>query len=123
MNPPATRRTPVEHINPLRVVCEQDDVVVEEPLEIRFGGTTVGITMRTPGSDSELALGFLLSEGILEPSEQVDRVDITGPKRASGLSMSFRDGRGLSRGTLLELAAAARCNRFHGTVDPPRRQR
>ena len=77
MNPPATRRTPVEHINPLRVVCEQDDVVVEEPLEIRFGGTTVGITMRTPGSDSELALGFLLSEGILEPSEQVDRVDIT----------------------------------------------
>ena len=123
MNPPTTRRTPVEHINPLRIVCERDDVVVEEPLEIRFGGTTVGITMRTPGSDSELALGFLLSEGILEPSEEVDRVDITETEAASGLSMSFREGRGPSRGTGLELAAAARCKRFHGMVNPPRRRR
>jgi FdhD protein len=47
---------------------EADDVVaVEEPLEIRIGGTPVAVTMRTPGHDEELALGFALSEG-LQPS-------------------------------------------------------
>ena len=43
-----------------------DAVAVEEPLEIRIGGRPVAITMRTPGHDEELAIGFCLSEG-LEP--------------------------------------------------------
>jgi len=43
----------------------QDFVAVEEPLEIRVNGAPVAVTMRTPGHDEELALGFLLSEGIL----------------------------------------------------------
>jgi FdhD protein len=43
---------------------EQDEVAVEEPLEIRVGGTPVAVTMRTPGHDDELAIGFLLAEGI-----------------------------------------------------------
>src|SRR5579864_3282569 len=46
---------------------ESDRVAVEEPLEIRIGGTPVAVTMRTPGHDEELALGFSLSEG-LQPS-------------------------------------------------------
>jgi FdhD protein len=46
---------------------ERDHVAVEEPLEIRIGGTPVAVTMRTPGHDEELALGFCLSEG-LRPS-------------------------------------------------------
>jgi FdhD protein len=41
-----------------------DSVAVEEPLEIRVDGVPVAITMRTPGHDEELALGFCLSEGI-----------------------------------------------------------
>jgi FdhD protein len=41
-----------------------DRVAVEEPLEIRIGGEPVAVTMRTPGHDDELALGFLLSEGM-----------------------------------------------------------
>jgi FdhD protein len=46
---------------------EADEVVaVEEPLEIRIGGRPVAVTMRTPGHDEELALGFCLTEG-LEP--------------------------------------------------------
>ncbi len=45
---------------------EPDLVAVEEPLEIRIGGRPVAVTMRTPGHDEELALGFCLSEG-LEP--------------------------------------------------------
>jgi FdhD protein len=44
--------------------AEQDAVAVEEPLEIRVGGDPLAVTMRTPGNDEELALGFCLSEGI-----------------------------------------------------------
>jgi FdhD protein len=47
---------------------ERDQVAVEEPLEIRIGGQPVAVTMRTPGHDEELALGFCLSEG-LRPTE------------------------------------------------------
>src|SRR5436190_16994223 len=43
---------------------ETDRLAVEEPLEIRVSGTAVAVTMRTPGHDEELALGFCLSEGI-----------------------------------------------------------
>jgi len=44
---------------------ETDDVVaVEEPLELRIDGTPVAVTMRTPGHDEELAIGFALSEGL-----------------------------------------------------------
>jgi FdhD protein len=45
-------------------VSTTDQVAVEEPLEIRIGGVPVAVTMRTPGHDEELALGFCLSEGI-----------------------------------------------------------
>jgi len=47
--------------------AERDAVAVEEPLELRIGGVPVAVTMRTPGHDEELALGFCLSEG-LEPT-------------------------------------------------------
>ncbi|HZE29723.1 MAG TPA: formate dehydrogenase accessory sulfurtransferase FdhD [Gaiellaceae bacterium] len=54
---------------------ERDSVAVEEPLEIRVNGAAVAVTMRTPGHDEELALGFLLSEGIeprrAEPPEDL----------------------------------------------------
>ena len=43
---------------------EQDAVAVEEPLEIRVNGHAVAVTMRTPGHDEELALGFCLTEGL-----------------------------------------------------------
>jgi FdhD protein len=43
---------------------EPDEIAVEEPLEIRVEGRPISVTMRTPGHDEELALGFLRSEGI-----------------------------------------------------------
>src|ERR1700716_1047158 len=43
---------------------ESDRLAVEEPLEIRIGGRPIAVTMRTPGHDEELALGFCISEGI-----------------------------------------------------------
>ena len=45
-------------------VHEHDAVAVEEPLEIRIDGEPVAVTMRTPGHDEELALGFCLTEGL-----------------------------------------------------------
>ena len=42
-----------------------ETLVVEEPLEIRLNGTPLTVTMRTPGSDVELAQGFLLTEGVI----------------------------------------------------------
>jgi FdhD protein len=55
---------------------ETDDLVaVEEPLEIRIGGEPVAVTMRTPGHDEELALGFCLTEG-LRPTAAVPPADL-----------------------------------------------
>jgi FdhD protein len=45
--------------------CVIDEVVIEEPLEMRIGGEAVATTMRTPGNDEELTAGFLLSEAIV----------------------------------------------------------
>ena len=47
---------------------ERDLVAAEEPLEIRINGVAVAVTMRTPGHDEELALGFCLSEGLAPAS-------------------------------------------------------
>jgi FdhD protein len=44
----------------------EDEVAVEEPLEIRVDGAPLTVTMRTPGHDEELALGFLLGEGLID---------------------------------------------------------
>ena len=44
----------------------RDDVAVEEPLEIRVEGRPLAVTMRTPGHDEELALGFLHGEGLID---------------------------------------------------------
>ena len=58
------RRFPTGH--------EEDDLVaVEEPLGIRIGGEPVAVTMRTPGHDEELALGFCLTEGLAPVAARV----------------------------------------------------
>lgn len=51
-----------------------DAVAVEEPLEIRVDGETVALTMRTPGADADLALGFLFAEGIVTAAADVGTI-------------------------------------------------
>ncbi|WP_193213843.1 formate dehydrogenase accessory sulfurtransferase FdhD [Luteolibacter marinus] len=52
-----------------------DRVVIEEPLQIVVDGHPVAVTMRTPGDDAELALGFLLTEGVVTSAGQVRKID------------------------------------------------
>ena len=61
-----------------------DALAVEEPLEIRIGlpgemHKPISITMRTPGDDAELAVGFLFTEGIISEREQVESIRHCGP--------------------------------------------
>lgn len=51
-----------------------DELAVEEPLEIRVAGDPVAVTMRSPGEDARLAVGFLFSEGIIASVEDVGGV-------------------------------------------------
>ena len=65
---------PVQRVENGTSVCTQDLLAVEEPLEIRIGARPVSITMRTPGSDSELAAGFLFTESIIESRDAIERI-------------------------------------------------
>src|SRR2546423_2496178 len=64
MKAPPYSAAPVEVLRLPDGRSERDSVAVEEPLEIRVNGAPVAVTMRTPGHDEELALGFLVGEGI-----------------------------------------------------------
>jgi FdhD protein len=85
----AARHTPdeVAHGMWTKVVRdgEEDLVAVEEPLEMRVGGEPVAVTMRTPGHDEELALGFLLAEGlaplraVVPPDLAANTIDVEAP--------------------------------------------
>ncbi|MGH9186990.1 MAG: formate dehydrogenase accessory sulfurtransferase FdhD [Acidimicrobiales bacterium] len=48
-----------------------DALAAEEPMEIRVNGDAISVTMRTPGNDFDLALGFCLTEGIVDQPEDV----------------------------------------------------
>jgi FdhD protein len=61
--PPYSTRQ-VETLRLPEGAATSDLVAVEEPLEIRIGGAPVAVTMRTPGHDEELALGFCVTEGL-----------------------------------------------------------
>jgi FdhD protein len=75
----------------------EDEVAVEEPLEIRVDGTALAVTMRTPGDDEELALGFLHGEGLIDAARpagptadlEANTVEVTGPLLRAPGSRSF----------------------------------
>ena len=51
-----------------------DDLTTEEPLEICIGSKTLATTMRTPGHDKELAVGFLVSEAVVRDREEIANI-------------------------------------------------
>src|SRR4051812_32484364 len=62
-----TDRRRVVRVDDTRIVERPDTLAVEEPLEIRADGRPLAVTMRTPGYDVDLALGFLFTEGLVAP--------------------------------------------------------
>ncbi len=67
-----TAHTRVTRITIGGPVQRRDDLLtVEEPLEIRVGGVPMSVTMRTPGSEFDLAVGFLVSEGIVASADDI----------------------------------------------------
>ncbi len=66
-----TQRRRVSHLAAGDATQRPETLAVEEPLEIRLGGVPLTVTMRTPGSDIELAQGFLLTEGIIAGRDDV----------------------------------------------------
>ena len=60
-----TARRRASHLTADALTVRPETLAVEEPLEIRVNGSAVSVTMRTPGSDVELAQGFLLTEGVI----------------------------------------------------------
>jgi FdhD protein len=78
-----TSRRRVSHLrasaDEASVTERPETVVVEEPLEIRVNGSAITVTMRTPGSDFELAQGFLLTEGVIN-----DRADVATVRYCRG---------------------------------------
>lgn len=99
----ALRRQSVRHFKIRRMgpnslvestAAEDDAVATEEPLEIRLGYSgvdgerlenSISITMRTPGKDLELAVGFLFTEGIVRARQDIASVGPCGPPAANGL--------------------------------------
>src|SRR4051794_22954842 len=72
-----------------------DELAVEEPLEIRVDGAPLAVTMRTPGEDEELAIGFLAGEGLIGGADDLGAVGPTEDFAAN--IVEVRTARGLRR--------------------------
>jgi FdhD protein len=74
-----------------------DEVAIEEPLEIRVDGRPLAVTMRTPGHDEELALGFLYGEGLIDGPREAglsedlaaNTIEVAGPPQREPDRRSF----------------------------------
>jgi FdhD protein len=74
LDPERVLSTRVTHWQNAEQAQREESLTVEEPCEIRLGGRSLAMIMRTPGHDHELALGFLLSEGLIQGADDVQAV-------------------------------------------------
>jgi FdhD protein len=70
----------------------RDEVAVEEPLEIRTDGEPLAVTMRTPGEDEDLAVGFLAGEGLIAGPRDIVSVGPTADFAANVVEVTTRSG-------------------------------
>ena len=99
-----TASTQIARLRQQSLEEREDRVAVEEPLEIRLGGKSVAVVMRSPGEDHELAAGFLFTEGILKGKGEVSRIehcrDPKNPKLCNVINVTPQSGRGSLRARL-----------------------
>jgi FdhD protein len=81
-----TVRRRASHLTAESTTTRPETLAVEEPLELRIDGTAITVTMRTPGSDVELAQGFLLTEGVITGRDDIARVEYCRGAGEDGLN-------------------------------------
>lgn len=115
-------------------------VIAEEPLEIRliYGPAeerrekSISVTMRTPGHDSELAVGFLLTEGVMRDADDLESVEagsLAGPGSNNAVRVTISPGVTVNQSTLernfYTTSGCGVCGRASllalETIAPPRR--
>lgn len=105
-----SERARVLRVRDGRVHEGPDQVAAEEPLEIRLNGEQVAVTMRTPGHDSELAVGFLHGEGIVDPREVASVFECRSDEGDGGVAdVRLRPGAAPSAGWQRNFYATSSC--------------
>jgi FdhD protein len=92
----------------------EDYLAGEEPLEIRSGQRSLGVTLRTPGNDPELVTGFLFTEGIISRREQLLSLEVdSGSSNKATLANLVRvhlnHGAHLGKGSRRKFSAGSAC--------------
>ncbi|HEX4123059.1 MAG TPA: formate dehydrogenase accessory sulfurtransferase FdhD [Verrucomicrobiae bacterium] len=83
MHSESAKEIAVRRINGVSESNARDFLAAEEPLEIRVEGRSIAIVMRTPGEDSELAAGFLVTEGLVHTSGDIVDISCSNGNAAS----------------------------------------
>src|SRR4051812_18422214 len=89
---PHVARTWIERVRAGARERLEDEVAIEEPLEIRVDGEALAVTMRTPGEDEELAVGFLAGEGLIASRGDVDSAGPTADFAANTVDVRTTNG-------------------------------
>ena len=105
-----TERTRVTRVRD-GVTSELPDVLAaEEPLEVRLTGERVAVTMRTPGHDTELAVGFLIGEGIVRSGDVAGATECRSDEGDGGVvDVKLRPGASPSGGWQRNFYATSSC--------------
>ncbi len=106
---PAERRR-VLRVRDGRLDERPDFLAAEEPLEVRLEGAQVAVTMRTPGHDTELAVGFLVGEGIVRPEDVAGVTECRSADGDGGVAdVRLRPGARASAGWQRNFYASSSC--------------
>lgn len=96
-DPERVMHTSVTHWQENEYQQREDLLTVEEPFEVRIGGRSLAVIMRTPGNDRALAMGFLFTEGVITDASDVlsitDAVDEDGLPLANVVDVTLRSER------------------------------
>ena len=88
----------IKHFSFNKIIDKEDLLAIEEPLEIQISylsdgvrvRKSISVTMRTPGQDNELAVGFLFTEGIIRQAKQIKSVG-SGPLENNKVLVTLND--------------------------------
>jgi FdhD protein len=111
LDPERVMNVQVTHWHEHEQQQREDYLTVEEPFEVRIDGRSLAVIMRTPGHDFELAMGFLLTEGVISGVDEVlaieDATGDDGLPLANVVNVSLRE-RGQSEASVPRSAAFER---------------